>query len=150
LCIEGIANTTVVYYTKETNAITSVQVEMPFMVEQKFDGEESKVVSLCLADISARSKRGKEIEVSARLNVFSDMYNTEEVCVITNVVVGQDKKTDDCSLYIYIVKPNETIWDIAKNMNTSQDLILEQNPSVQLPLCAGERLVIYKPQIFDF
>jgi len=150
LCIEGVANATVVYYTKETGVITSVQVEMPFSVEQKVDGVESSVVTLCLVNVNARSKRGKEIEVSAELNVFSDMYEMKTNCVITDVVLGEEKVRDDCSLYIYIVKPNDTIWSIAKDMNVSQDLILEQNPDVELPLRVGERLVIYKPQMFDF
>lgn len=150
LSIEGVANATVVYYTKETNNITSVQVEMPFMVEQKVSGEESSVVTLCLANVNARSKRGKEIEVSAELNVYSDMYDSCEINVLTDIIVGDDKSLDDCSLYIYIVKPNDTVWDIAKNMNVSPDSILEQNPDVELPLKAGDRLVIYKPQIFDF
>ena len=150
LCIEGVANATVVYYTKETGCITSVQVEMPFSVEQKVEGEQSNVVTLCLVDVNARSKRGKEIEVSAELNVYSDMYEIKGNCVITDVTVGEEKQKDDCSLYIYIVKPNDTIWSIAKEMNVSQDTILEQNPDVELPLRVGERLVIYKPQMFDF
>lgn len=149
LCIEGVANATVIYYTKETNSITSVQVEMPFVSEQKVDGKEASVVNICLSDVNARSRRGKEIEVSAEINVFSDMYDISTNCILTNVVTGEEKEHDDCSLYVYIVKPNETMWDIAKEMNVSQDAILEQNPDVELPLKDGERLVIYKPQICD-
>ena len=150
LAIEGIVNSTVLYYTKESNAITSVQVEMPFMVEEKVNAEQSSIVSLCLKDVSARSRRGKEIEVSAELKVYSDLYCSRENSVITNVAIGDEKPQDDSSLYIYIVKPGETIWDIAKNMNVSPDVILEQNPDVSLPLQPYEKLVIYKPQMFDF
>lgn len=149
LCIEGVANATVVYFTKETNSITSVQVEMPFVVEQKVDGRDASVVNICLTGVNAKSRRGKEIEVSAELSVYSDMYNTITNCILTNVVVGDEKEKDDCSLYIYMVKQNETLWDIAKEMNVSQDSILEQNPDCELPLKEGERLVIYKPQICD-
>ena len=150
LNIEGVANATVVYYTKETNGITSVQVEMPFSVEQKVEGDMSSVVTLCLSDINARSKRGKEIEVSSELSVYADMFSSGEVGVISNIVVGDNKPKDDCSLYIYIVKPNETIWDIAKDLSVSEDLILEQNPDVELPLKGGEWLVIYNPNLMDF
>ena len=150
LNIEGVANATVVYYTKETNSITSVQVEMPFSVEQKIEGEISNVVTLCLANVNARSKRGKEIEVSADLSVYSDMYRLNDVCVISNISLGDEKPQDDCALYIYIVKPNETVWDIAKDMNVSQELILEQNPEIELPLKGGEKIVIYKPNLIGF
>jgi len=149
LCVEGVANSTVIYFTKETNSITAVQVEMPFMVEQKVEGIECSVANICLVDVNARSRRGKEIEVTAELNVYGDMYNTVTNCVITNVVVGEEKERDDCSLYIYIVKPNDTLWNVAKDMNVSQDSILEQNPDIELPLREGTRLIVYKQQICD-
>ena len=37
LTVEGIANSTVAYYTKDTNEVTTVQVEIPFLVEKKVD-----------------------------------------------------------------------------------------------------------------
>lgn len=150
LNIEGVANATVVYFTKETNQITSVQVEMPFSIEKKVEGLEAKVVTLCLSDISARSKRGKEIEVSSDLGIYVDMYSTDDMMVISNVILGDEKPKDDCALYIYIVKPGESVWDVAKEMNVSEDLILEQNPDTELPLVAGTKLVIYKPCILGF
>ena len=150
LFIEGVANSTVVYFTKETNDITSVQVEMPFSVEERVEGKNASVVTVCLENITARSKRGKEIEVSAELNVFTDMYSDKTVCAITDALLGDEKPNDDCSLYIYIVKPNQTMWDVAKDVNCSQELILEQNPDVELPIKAGDKLVIYRPNIMKF
>lgn len=150
LSIEGVANATVVYLTKETNALTAVQVEMPFSVEQKVDGNMASVVTLCLSDVNARSKRGKEIEVSSNLSVYVDMYGMNTMQVISNITMGDEKPKDDCSLYIYIVKDNQTIWDIAKEMNVSEELILEQNPDVELPLRSGEKLVIYNPSLIGF
>lgn len=150
LSIEGVANATVVYLTKETNALTAVQVEMPFSVEQKVDGNMASVVTLCLSDVNARSKRGKEIEVSSNLSVYVDMYGMNTMQVISNITTGDEKPKDDCSLYIYIVKDNQTIWDIAKEMNVSEELILEQNPDVELPLRSGEKLVIYNPSLLGF
>lgn len=150
LFVEGIANATVVYFTKETNSITSVLVEMPFSVEEKVDGDECDVVTLCLTNVSARSKRGKEIEVSATLNVFADMSSNSTENVISNVVVGEEKPKDDCTLYIYIARPGQTIWDIAKEMNVSEESILEQNEGLELPIKGGEKIVIYRPNIFGF
>lgn len=150
LCIEGVANATVVYFTKETNDMTSVQVEMPFAVEEKVTGEMASVVTICLENIGARSKRGKEIEVSAELSVYTDMYGENSLCAITDVSIGEEKPQDDCSLYLYVVKPNQTIWDVAKDVNSSQELILEQNPDVELPLKGGEKLVVYKPHCMKF
>lgn len=150
LCIEGVVNSTVIYYTKETSSITSIQVEMPFSIEEKVDGCEASLVSICVEGITARSKRGKEIEVSAELGVYANMYCEKELCVVTGIVLGDEKAPDDCSLYIYIVRSGQTIWDVAKDVGMSQELILEQNPDVQLPLEAGSRLVLCKPNQVEF
>lgn len=150
LVVEGVATATVVYYTKETSSATSLQIEMPFAVEEKVGAMESGIVTLCLSDISAKSRRGKEIEVSGELCVYADTYNYNESMVISSVTLGEEKAQDDCSLYIYIVKPNETIWDIAKEMNVSSELIMEQNPGLELPLEAGQKLVIYKSRVMEF
>ena len=150
LSVEGVANTTVIYYTKETNEITSVLVEMPFVVEQKVEGKDANIVSICLTNLSAKSKRGKEIEVSAEINIYADLYDAQKECVISNVVIGEEKPIEDCALSIYIAKPNQTIWDIAKETSTSQELILDQNPNIVLPIKAGDKLVIYKPAVVEF
>jgi len=150
LILEGVANSTVLYYTKDTNELTSVQVEMPFAVEEKVDGVNSNIVTICLDNISARSKRGKEIEVSAELRVYSDMYSNTQNMVITQVVLGEEKIPEECSLFIYIVKPNQTLWQVAKEVNVSQELLLEQNPDVELPIKSGDKLVVYKPNLMRF
>lgn len=150
LCIEGVVNSTVTYYTKETNDITSVQVEMPFSIEKRVDYIDCNIVTISLENISARSKRGKEIEVSAELNVYACLYTTSIKCAITEVGVGDEKNVDECPLYIYVVKPGQTVWDIAKDMNTSQELIMEQNQDISLPIKAGDKLVVYKPNIMKF
>lgn len=150
LYIEGVVNSTVIYYTKETNDITSVVVEMPFAVEEKVEGQNSSVVTICLENVSARSKRGKEIEVSAELNVYADMYDENSLTAITGVSEGEEKKKDDCSLFIYVVRPNQSMWDIAKDIGVSQELLMEQNPDVALPLVGGEKLVVYQQTMCKF
>ena len=150
LVVEGVAQVTVTYYTKETMSATALDIEMPFAVDQKVDGKSSSVVTLCIADISAKSRRGKEIDVSGELYVFADTYLVEDVVVVSNVTLGEEKLQDDCSLYIYIVKPNQTVWDIAKEMNVSSEILLEQNPSIESGIFAGQKLVIYKSKMVDF
>lgn len=150
LVVEGVATATVIYYTKESATASSVEIEMPFVVEEKMEMKSAQVVSLSLCNISAKSRRGKEIEVFGELYVYADTYNENNQMVISELVLGEEKPMDECSLYIYIVKPNETLWDIAKEMNVSTDLILGQNPSVETSLNAGDKLVVYKPKIMEY
>ena len=42
---------------------TALDIEMPFAVDQKVVGDNSSVVTICITDITAKSRRGKEIEL---------------------------------------------------------------------------------------
>ena len=81
---------------------------------------------------------------------YAEMFAENEDCLITQVVLGDEKKQDDCALQIYVVKPNQTVWDIAKELSVSQELILQQNESVSLPLKVGEKLVVYRTNLMKY
>ena len=150
LVVEGVAQVTVTYYTKENMSATALDIEMPFAVDQKVGGDNSSVVTICITDITAKSRRGKEIDVSGELYVFADTYTSDNIVVISNITLGEEKKVDECSLYLYIVKPNQTVWDIAKEMNVSPDMILEQNPGSDNGISAGQKLVIYRSRSIEY
>ena len=147
LILEGVASTTVLYFNKESNNTYSMVVEMPFSItESTNDLSDSfvPVVNLSLGEVSAKVKRGKDLDVSATLFVYADFYNTQAEAVISEVGVMEEKPENESVLTIYVVKPNETIWEIAKQLNISPDSLLEQNPDVQLPLIGGEKLIVYR------
>lgn len=147
LIVEGIAYTTVMYFNKETNSNNSIEVEIPFslnLMTNNVSNDSTPLVSISLGDVLTRSKRGREIEVNATLYVYSDFYSEKMEAVITEIALGDEKPECDCVLSIYIAKPNDTIWDIAKELNVSPDMILEQNKSLELPLNGGERVIIYR------
>ena len=76
--------------------------------------------------------------------MFADFYKTISEAVITEVSEADEKPENMCVLTIYVVKTNETIWDIAKQLNVSPDSLLEQNPQIELPLVGGEKLIVYR------
>lgn len=153
LVVEGVAYTTVIYFNKEYNNTNSVEVEMPFSISSDIGDVDDSInvqTLISIGNVVAKCRRGKDIEIAANLNVYSTLYTNMEETVISSVEVSSEKEVDDLVLNIYIVKDGETIWDVAKNMNISPDLILEQNPDVELPIKAGDKLVIYKQKVVEF
>lgn len=147
LVVEGIAYTTVLYLNKETNTNNSIEVEIPFslnLIANNLPQNAVPIVNISLGDVLTRSKRVREIEVNANLFVFANFYSDVTEAVIISVAVGEEKPESDCVLSVYIAKPGDTLWDIAKELNTSPDMILEQNPLLELPITGGERIVIYR------
>lgn len=149
ILVEGIASTSVLYYNRELNTTTSVEVEIPFSKEldyKNIPADYVPVISVAFGDVDAKGKRGKEIEINGRLYFFVQLYKNDNGAVISAVEIQDEKIEDDCVLSIYIVKDGDTIWDIAKEMSVSPDMILEQNPDLELPLKAGDKVVVYKPK----
>ena len=153
LLLEGVANTTVIYFNKEDNATISYEVEMPFSLllnANDIPNDFQPVINIGIGEVVAKGKRGKEIEINAKLFIYADFYTGLKECVINEASEGEEKPYDDLVLSIYIVKDGDTIWDIAKEMNVSPDMILEQNPDLELPLKAGTKIVIYKQRLIEF
>lgn len=147
LTLEGVASTTVIYLNKETNTMHTAIVEMPFSITENLENvtdDYSAVVTLSLGEVSCRLKRGSELEVNATLFVYANLYGETLEAVITGVTIQDEKPETNSVLTIYVVKPNETVWDIAKELNISPDDLLYQNPNVNLPLMGGEKLIVYR------
>lgn len=152
LLIEGVASSTVLYFNKESNATNSIEVEIPFSINLDSKMSEGFIPSINLAfgEVLAKGKRGKEIDIEGKIFAYIDFYKTRNDAVVSQVEILEERILEDYALSIYIVKDRETLWDIAKEMNISPDLILEQNPNVELPLKAGEKIVIYRQKVLEF
>ena len=126
---------------------------MPFSVKvngNNFNENSIAQVNCVMSDISTKSKRGQEIEVFAKLYLYVDVYSTNTSVVISQVSLGEAITQPDCSFKIYVVKNNETLWDVAKNLRTSEEDILNQNKDLELPLKAGDRVLIYYQKVMEF
>lgn len=150
LTVQGIAYITVLYYSKEDNSTNSVVVEVPFSLTNPTDQvSATALVELALTDLSVKGKRGEEIEVYGKINVYANFYDTDNFAVISSVEAGEEFGAHGYALSVYFVKDGETLWEIARSMHVSPDQILEQNPNVELPLKAGDKLYIYHQRNFS-
>lgn len=150
--IEGVASTTILYLNKENNSTHSVEVEMPFAVSTATgikDGMNSDV-KLALTKISARVRRGKEIEVNAVLEIYVDVFNNVENAVITSVLEDDEIPESDCAMSFYIARQGDTIWNIARELRISTELLLAQNPNLTDDIDAGTQVVVYRQRQVEF
>ena len=152
LVVEGIATITVLYLNKETNGVYSVEVEMPFSTSTNVDLKDgvNTAVRLALTNIQTRARRGKEIEVNANLEIYSDIFSMDENAVITNVVEEDEIPESECAMSFYLTKDGDTIWEIAKELRISTEMLLAQNPNLTEPIKAGTRVVVYRQRQVEF
>ena len=152
LLVEGVAYACVLYLNKETNGTYSQIVQLPFSValNGKFEEEQLASVQVSLGCVSARGRRGKEIDVNATLYVYANTNDYASDALITSATLEDEIPLGDCALTIAIARQDDTVWDIAKRNYVNPDMILEQNPDMQLPLSKGTRVVIYRQRLAEF
>ena len=152
LIVEGVATTTVLYLNKETNTTNSVIVEMPFSTSTAVEYEDnvSVIVRPSISQLNSRARRGKEIEVTAALDLYCDIFDNFGAVVITKVVEEDEYPDSDCAMSFYITREGDTIWSIAKELRVSKEQLLTQNPSLNEQIPAGTRVVVYRQKQVEY
>ena len=150
LVVDGLATTTVIYKNYEMKRMESVEIQLPFSVDLmigdvKEDTSINIITNMC--KVQAKARRGTDIELSADIVLYVEISDNSVDRIICEARVSSEAKVLDSNLMIYVVKEGDTIWDIAKEMSVSEECILAQNPKLELPIQAGERVVIYRQSL---
>ncbi len=144
--VEGIATVTVAYKTNATQMTNSVSVDVPFSIPVRVSDElgQNAIVNVSLVDLSAKGKRGREIEVFGKLNIHLNNLKENIGVVISEVQVGEPWPEPKYIMSVYFVKDGETMWDLAKRLNMPEDELLRLNPDITLPIKAGDKFFVYR------
>ena len=139
-------STNLVYYSSEANAVNSVKAEIPFVLEKNAPISENNEVFAegYITRISHRVRRGNELSVKAEICLIVSVCEHRSVEIITSLVEGEEIPVPTSAISLHIARPNESLWEVAKALSTTPELVLVQNPNLSLPLLGGERIVAYR------
>lgn len=88
-------------------------------------------------------KTNNEVMVDIDLVFNINNYKNEIINIIDNIEVEENENLDDYSLVIYIVKPEDTLWSIAKKMrSTIEDIVKSNGLEDENNINVGEKLYI--------
>lgn len=142
---EGILAGTVIY-TDDNGEYMSFRAEIPYscLVTKKTECPEDLMLKSDLNSVYARVRTSNEIEISAEAMFVITGKRSETLRLVGNIEMGELKENDDVAISLYIVKPAQTLWDVAKELNSTTEILIEQNPEMDLPLKAGDKVLLYK------
>lgn len=149
IVLEGIANIGTIYYSEDDDGnkvLNSVVIDVPYSLSVQaplVKSGDNVEVEVSLGEVIVKNKKGRELEVIANINISYNINRPSVFAISTEINFGEQKQEKDYALEIYVAKENQTLWDIAKYLNISQENLLNQNPEVVLPLNAGDKLVAY-------
>ena len=151
--VEGVAHTTLVYLNKENKSINSVEIEIPFSssVDVPYNCEDANaLVSAGIINVVGKARRGRDLEVTAMLMLYADLYKNKEEGLITQVSLEDEMPENECAMSFYITKEGDTVWDIAKEMAITTEDLLAQNPDLTDPIPTGTRVVVYRQRVVQY
>lgn len=145
LVIEGTVNSAVIYYSNETGTKNSVDVELPFSITTA-ESMSGAVIAAHgeVCEISAKIRRGNEIDIKTDIAVNVCTVETNTARLVTDLVIGEPVEIPSAAISLHIARQKESLWDVAKALRTTPELILLQNPDLELPLKGGERVIVYR------
>lgn len=150
LTAEGLILATVLY-ADENNVCSSATAEIPFMtdISKDYECDTHLHPTVAVTNITARLRTSSEIEVSVEFAVTVRGVSEQEITLVSAVEIGAEKEDNDYAISLYIVKPGETLWDVAKALNTDTDTIIRLNEEIKTPLKGGEKILVYKELSFS-
>lgn len=151
ISVEGLITATLIYLD-ENNNFAAMPVELPYqtVVSKDYECDSYLRPSVQIVSINGRLRTSKEVEVQAELVLTARGMSSKDVCLLSELELGGAKEENDYAISLYIVKPNETIWDVSKALSTDEDTIMQLNSDLKLPLKGGEKVLIYKSLNVEF
>ncbi len=146
LNVEGVVGGNVIYFCSDGDKISSVAVSVPFSLRLRSPSSgETAIVRAAVSDVSARIRRGNELDLRTDLEFDVTQYDCKTIAVIGELTEGEEKPENDSAISVYFGKKGDSLWDVASRLCASPDSIREQNPDIEYPLCGGERVILYRP-----
>ena len=114
------------------NVINSRNIKVPFevLVENRQNSSNINVdYDITIKEIKYDFKPNGNIQIDAVLEIVTKICNNVNINIIDNIQIKErNSENDDYdSLILYIVKPGDTLWKIAKSFNSTIDDIARMN-----------------------
>ena len=151
LKVEGVIDLNILYITEDdSRPMNAIKGSVPFVQEIEVKGinEDSTYdIKPSIEQLSVMMLDGSEIEVRATMNLNTIVFDKIKEQIITDIEVSDidmNKLQSMPGIIGYIVKAQDTLWDIAKQHYTTIDAIKEINNLEDDNINEGDKLLILK------
>ncbi|MCL2370427.1 MAG: DUF3794 domain-containing protein [Firmicutes bacterium] len=149
IVVEGVAGVNVVYYNASVNTKNAVSVELPFSLTFPTRCEEgdSVVATGRVTNVSVKIRRGNEMDIRAEITLAAQVSSEVKKSFVTSLELGEALPMPTTAFSIYVARPEEDLWDLARALECDPEQIKAQNPDLTLPLMGGERVMVYRGNV---
>ena len=126
----------------------SLQQEIPFRcvtAVPQMNGEEKISSRVYLKDLWAEKISGKQAEFNSVVLVCSEVMRQAPFQLLKNPAFEETRTgRDRRSMAVYIVRPGDTLWSVARKFQSTVDLICQVNQIGDERLHPGQKLLILR------
>ena len=151
LQVEGIIEVGILYISEDDRRpLNSLKGAIPFtqVIEVKgMKAGSNYDIKPNIDQISVMMLDSEEIEVKATMNLNTIVFDKITESIITDIEVADidlEKLQAMPGIIGYIVKPSDTLWNIAKKYYTTVDTIMSINDMENNAIKEGDKLIIMK------
>lgn len=142
--IEGSVSATLLY--EQNGEIRSTEVNLPFAVSLAGLGEHCSDVAVAVCGVNLRQRAEGECEAEAVLKIAAAECESAGVRYLSDAAEGEELKTCDSAISVYIPSEGDDLWATAKKLLQSPEEIQATNPELAFPLTGRERILVYRPR----
>ena len=118
-------------FSSNTEGIETKSISIPFTFNMDFPGVNSEANIDTLIEITNQNfiiMPDKSLDIKVDLVFTSVMSQNANIDIIDNIEEdSKELNRQQCSMVIYFVKPNDTLWKIAKRFGSTVDDIARVN-----------------------
>ena len=127
---EGEIEVTFIYSSNDSAMVSSKNIILPFTYNMEFNGLKqnsniSTTIEITNQDFAVMPDETIDIKIDLQFNV--DSFRNEDISLINQIEIEENRDVRRYSIVIYFVKPNDTLWLIAKRFRSTVDAIVELN-----------------------
>lgn len=147
ISFEGIVHGVVLY--KNDDTLQSFAFEMPFSTAIDFADVDAKHFcngQAAVVNINCRKDKGNTLEITASLKCSFNLTKQVVESVVSGCELGEQLQDLNYSpMQLFIINKGDTLWDVCKQLHTTEEQLSKQNPHLVFPLEQSARIVVYRP-----
>lgn len=153
--IEGFVIADMLYVDEDSGDIRDSSIDLPFKTYVDIEGIDEGMeceADILLDDIKYNKSNSREVNVEVSIRNEVSVNRIKNIDIVTEVQETDEMidKFNRPSITVYVVQPGDTIWNIAKRYNTTEQELIDTN-DINSPenLMPGEKIIIEKNIEFE-
>lgn len=151
LVVEGVLSANIIYRNNGTETISNYTVNCPFANHIDIEQEGNVNCANSIANISSiKLRSGKEVEIVFDLSLTCSINKDDYFEYVKNVTETGDRAENQSAITIYVAKQNQSIFEVARVLGVSPDVITSQNNIETDRFVDNQRIFVYNPLNAEF